>query len=258
MLKFEGHTLLSALALLSQLDDVAQNDPNWLYKSEERMNVMVSQIDILSVQLEVLDLRLSIKKLQSIKTAIKLHGSGNLQALSKVISSSLKELQERIQQELEDRNLFYVDAENTKYINDGEHSFSPGILDKFKDAVPDLSEAAKCLGMGRNTACVFHLMRSMESAIQEMGRLLNVTITGKNNRPLVWGVLIGNIDKKVKEIQEQDRRESWAAVVALLIYVKDCWRNPTMHPRQTYTKDEAREIFLAVRTFMGRLVRELS
>ena len=257
MMKFEGHALFSSLAFLSQWDDVAQNNPDWAYDNERSITVMIYKLDIMIEQFKVLDLRLSIRKAESIKFALSHRKSGSSHAMSRIFSSSLKELKERIEQELEDRSLFYVDEESMKYINEGEFLFGNDVINKFKNAVPDLSEAAKCLGMGRNTGCVFHLMRSMESAVHEMGCSLGVTTEDKSNKVLPWGILIANLDKKVAEFKDQNTRENWAAVAALLVHVKDCWRNPTMHPRQTYTHDEAREVFFAVRTFMKRLAREL-
>jgi hypothetical protein len=43
-----------------------------------------------------------------------------------------------------------------------------------------------------------------------------------------------------------------------LIAVKQAWRNPSMHIERRYSKEEAEEIFIAVRTFMRKLAAKLN
>jgi hypothetical protein len=41
----------------------------------------------------------------------------------------------------------------------------------------DISEAAQCLALNRPTACVFHLMRVMETGVQILGNRLGIQLT---------------------------------------------------------------------------------
>jgi len=47
--------------------------------------------------------------------------------------------------------------------------------------------------------------------------------------------------------------ELFDALYASLDAVKNPWRNPTMHPANKYTDDEAEHVFMAVRGFMMKL-----
>ena len=53
------------------------------------------------------------------------------------------------------------------------------------------------------------------------------------------------------------RRDKYAAVVAHLTNVKNAWRNRVMHPKDTYTEEEAERIFNNAKDFMTYLAAEL-
>jgi hypothetical protein len=44
-----------------------------------------------------------------------------------------------------------------------------------------------------------------------------------------------------------------AGISSNLYNVKIAWRNEVMHPKQTYTPDEGKMVFIAVRGFMSDL-----
>ena len=46
------------------------------------------------------------------------------------------------------------------------------------------------------------------------------------------------------------RKAKYGAVLAHLNSVRIAWRNEVMHPKQSYTREEAHTIFQAVRAFM--------
>ena len=48
-------------------------------------------------------------------------------------------------------------------------------------------------------------------------------------------------------------KDKWSEALTLLVHVKQAWRNPTMHPKRTYTQAEADDIFRATRSFMQNL-----
>ena len=45
----------------------------------------------------------------------------------------------------------------------------------------DIAEAGKCLGVGRPTASVFHLMRVMEIGVPRFGDVLGVKLADEKN-----------------------------------------------------------------------------
>ena len=58
-------------------------------------------------------------------------------------------------------------------------------------------------------------------------------------------------------MEKGDARDNWSQVHANLYHVKQAWRNDTMHPKATYTEEEAREVFDAMKAFMRHLATML-
>ncbi len=257
MLTIQGHALFHALNSLSTIDYIAKKDADWVYKDANQIAQVRRHLKALITQLEKLDIRLSIKKAQQLLVYLDLSEKYEPSLIASKISSGLEELRERIEQELEDRTLYYVSPQKASLVSDGAKAFGEKVIDKFPDAIADLSEAAQCLGLSRNTACVFHLMRAMECAIYAVGKKFSATIIDKHDKRLAWGVIISNINEKVEEILPREERDKWSSIVSLLYHVKECWRNSTMHPKQTYTGEEAEAVFSAVKTFMNRLAEEV-
>lgn len=116
----------------------------------------------------------------------------------------------------------------------------------------DISEAGKCFAVGRYTASVFHLMRAMESAVKALS-----TDLGVGNVEREWGKLLSDIHKMIEAMPKGAERNNWSQVHANLYHVKQAWRNETMHPKATYTEEEAREVFDAMKAFMRHLASML-
>jgi len=130
--------------------------------------------------------------------------------------------------------------------------FGHEVAKKFVGSNEDIEEAAKCLALGRGTACVFHLMRVMEYAVQRFAANVGAELPAdKKIIDMEWGPLIIAINKVVSPMPPGEKRERYASISAHLDSVGRGWRNPTMHPKQTYTSDEARVIWDAVKAFMN-------
>ncbi|HWN42015.1 MAG TPA: hypothetical protein VNW71_07310, partial [Thermoanaerobaculia bacterium] len=84
----------------------------------------------------------------------------------------MSDLQRSIERELRS-NLFLHVGENERRYYEGRHQFGEGVAAAFPSAVIDIEEAGKCYALSRYTACVFHLMRVMESALRVLASTLN-------------------------------------------------------------------------------------
>ena len=109
------------------------------------------------------------------------------------------------------------------------------------------------MGLGRYSACIFHLMRAMEIALRAVNICLgapSVLIGSEKN----WGTILKRMrdarDAKAKNWKEKD---IFAEIYALLDAVKDAWRNATMHVENKYNEEEAVHIFILVRGFMQKI-----
>jgi hypothetical protein len=132
--------------------------------------------------------------------------------------------------------------------------FGKDVVDKFPNTITDMFEAGNCYALGRNTACVFHLMRLMEAAAQSFGVKLGVTLAGE----LVWQKILDRLNPIIKGMDHKHPLTvQYAAIQAHLYNVKVAWRNEVMHPKATYDELEALDIFNHVRAFLAQLVNVL-
>jgi hypothetical protein len=146
-----------------------------------------------------------------------------------------------------------VDSSYVRFYED-PMCFGKEVFDSFPTANEDIEEAGKCLALGRATASVFHVMRALEIAAQVVASKIGATVTDGAGRGLPWGVIASNmkplIDAMPKGSEEQIK---WYRVQQNLEAVNRAWRVPTNHPKQTYTMEQANEIFEASKSFMREL-----
>jgi len=154
---------------------------------------------------------------------------------------------------LEQRKFYYIGPGLSRFYGQ-PILFGEAVAAKFKEARMDVEHAGNCLALGEPTACVFHLMRAMESVVRKLGERLKVTINPKDT----WGIILKNMDKGIEALPEKNKREKrkkeqWSECRANLWHVKQAWRDNSMHAKITYSDREAREILERVRSFMQHL-----
>lgn len=135
------------------------------------------------------------------------------------------------------------------FVNAVAGPFGDAVDDAFPDAVEDLQAAGKCIAFEQSTASVFHLMRAMECAVARLAFSIGVARTD-----VVWGNLLSSISTAIEVMPKGPRKDQWSESHTHLYHVKQAWRNSTMHPKKTHTKEEAEAIFSAVGSFMRHLV----
>ena len=93
-------------------------------------------------------------------------------------------------------------------------------------------------------------MRVMEIGVQKFGTKIGVNLTSQKN----WQNILDESNKAIKAMdQKATETKALAAAAAHLYNVKIGWRNEVMHPKQTYTADEARIVFGSVELFIRDL-----
>jgi hypothetical protein len=207
----------------------------------EVIEMFCNDLEELNGHLEKMECRVSIK--MSIRTQELMRVTGKFEGQ---VQHALKELRTRIVDELGDRILFSIDAENAKLLEESEPLFGPRVALRLPSTAEDISEAAQCLALNRPTVCVFHLMRVMETGVQILGNRLGVKLTADKN----WQNILDEANKAIKGLNQKDAiTKAYAGISSNLYNVKLAWRNEVMHPNQTYTPDEAKNVFHAVRNF---------
>jgi hypothetical protein len=133
------------------------------------------------------------------------------------------------------------------------------ILRKFESAIDDVNSACNCYGSGNFTAAVFHLMRVCEYGLVSLCRAVDVDPSTSS-----WEGLLKKI-KHTLDVNSSQKPSGWkhdeqfySEAAALLINVKNAWRNSVSHIRRTYTEDAARIIFNNVEALMLHLCTRLA
>jgi hypothetical protein len=200
---------------------------------------------------ERLGIRVAVSQLDRINEVVQGDGWNSLQALAELLRPLVRDLHLRVIDELGDRFFLSLPSENVAYYRQSEPLFGAEVEARLPQLSEDIAEAGKCLAVGRSTAAVFHLMRVMEIAVQKFGDKLGVPLAHEK----YWQVILDGINKAIRAMdQRAAQTKMYAAASAHLYNVKLAWRNEVMHPKQTYTDQEARKVFLSVDTFIRDLV----
>jgi hypothetical protein len=164
---------------------------------------------------------------------------------------TVPELQHRIRDEMEDNLFMFIPPERAALYNNPE-LFGKDVNAKFPSIQYDVTEAGNCYAAGRSTAVVFHLMRIMEVGVQQLGHKLGVALANEKN----WQNILDEVNKAIRALNQKDpATKEFAATSANLYSVKLAWRNEVMHPKDTYTLEEADNILRQVKIFMTQLAQ---
>jgi hypothetical protein len=158
-------------------------------------------------------------------------------------------LEKTITWELEDRLFMYINPDRAARYNQPE-LFGKEVNAKFSGIQFDLVEAGNCYATGRGTAVVFHLMRIMETGVQAFGAKLGVALADEKN----WQNILDEVNKAIKMLPPKDPATVKMSQASANLYaVKLAWRNEVMHPKYTYTLEEADNLIRQVKIFMEQL-----
>jgi hypothetical protein len=153
--------------------------------------------------------------------------------------------------EMEDKLFMFVPPDRAEAFNKPE-LLGKDVSTGFPQLQFDIVEAGNCYAAGRSTAVVFHLMRIMETGVQGFGGKLGVTFTNEKN----WQNILDEINKAIKALPPKDKTTVEMSQASANLYaVKLAWRNEVMHPKDTYTLEEADNLIRQVRLFMQQLAK---
>ena len=178
--------------------------------------------------------------------------SGVPAASTDVIVQGLGHLESRVRDGLESEFFLHLETRDVPLYVD-KPLFGSKVETKFPLAAEDIEEAGKCLALQRPTGCVFHLMRAMDVAVKRLAKRLGVKTVDKE-----WGKILSDLSGAIAAMPkvnkaDQKKRDAWALAYVNLYHVKQAWRNDTLQPKATYTREQAHEVFTATREFMIQL-----
>jgi len=172
----------------------------------------------------------------------------------------LRDLRERIVDELEAREFLFVPARLVLYYSEPEKGWGDAV-DHFPPAQFDIEESGKCLALGRHTACVMHLMRVLELGLNEVAATFGVSFAHSE-----WYTILNQLEGKIKDIgNDPNKPANWRAIqhfyadaIASFHVFRTAWRNYAMHAREKFGEEEAISIHDGVRRFTSTLSKGLT
>ena len=186
------------------------------------------------------------------------------------------ELRRRVEEDLEESVFYQVEPEQMRLcfarsrannltefsLKTAAEFFDAKVVASFPSAADDIAEACRCLAFGRNTACVFHLMRVLELGLTPLGAVFNVSLAHTN-----WAPAIDQIESGIRKMSSdpnwtaqpdwKDQQEFYSQAASHFRILKDAWRNYTAHARGKYDDREASDIVVGIRSFMEKLATRL-
>lgn len=253
MTEFNAHAFVTTCASLAACEEIIGKVESAANVSvpAEMGGILITYLDEIGRECTTMALQRSIEHNQRITAALK--GGCTFGRLRQLY----EELRNRISDEIKCRMyLAMSEEEAAQYKN--PYPFGIEVEDKFPRASEDIHEAAKCIATGRSTACVFHLMRVMEMSVQQIAKRLGILAT----RDKTWQKILDELNAPINALPQKTRaqkekKKRYAQAHAYLFTVKLAWRNEVMHPKATYTEEEARNVMDTVRAFVRYLVCEL-
>ncbi|MGB2889594.1 MAG: hypothetical protein WBC04_18010 [Candidatus Acidiferrales bacterium] len=202
---------------------------------------------------EKVDLPITLAQLKRIRESLGDRGVSN-----DSVRQQLHELANRMWDELDSHIFYQIESSKSRYYEKPNELWGEGVSKAFPSAIPELTDAAKCYGLERNTACVFHLMRALEVGLSCMAKPFGVSTDHTN-----WQNIIEQIESKVRELSKtkpknwKEDQEFYSQAASYFMIVKDAWRNYTAHRRGRYEAEEAERIMENVCGFMQKLATRL-
>lgn len=214
------------------------------------IKVLNESLEQMAEQCKALNLQLSLKKIRAAQE--------NIEKLS---SDDIEVISERVYDELQNTLFIHIDHDRARFFNLGDASFGEDVVIACPTAAFEIDEAAKCLALSRPTACVFHLMRTMEIGIKAVAKCLSVpdpTKPSNNN----WGQILQKIKaatdaKTAANSWQNEDKQFFEEIHATLNTVRSAWRNTTMHVENKYSYEEAENIFATVKFYMQTISKRM-
>jgi hypothetical protein len=154
------------------------------------------------------------------------------------IQEAAKEFETVLRNECQVMDTYFISKKGTYSTVDLVERASFQIPESIRPRVPELTrkdfdQAGKCFAFDVPTAAAFHLLRGTEAVIRDY---YDLKVPGsKKAIPKMrnWGTYI-------RLLQRSNAPDS---VTSFLTHVKDQYRNPVMHPEESYTEERVQVLF---------------
>ena len=259
---FNAHTFASHVANLSAFSDVAEQYGERPLDEASKTNLL-THLRAISEDCSDVGLPVSIMAANGLIDTL---GRGEITS-HRELAEPLRDVMKTMARELAVPRFFHISTAKIQY---NEPNLFDSKVDSLADAIRsnvstsfptasfDIAEAGKCLALGRNTACVFHLMRVVEIGLKALGRELEAPIEGIDSWEDILRKLRDALKLRLFDKRPDPSKQYFDSLIGYLYAIKTAWRNPTMHIGAKYDEEEAAGIFNAVKIFMRTAAEKLN
>src|ERR1017187_10324303 len=156
------------------------------------------------------------------------------------VREAAKEFETVLRTECQAMDTYFVSKKGTYSTQDLVANAHYHVLEPTRSRLPDLTksdfdQAGKCIAFDVPTAAAFHLLRGTEAVIRDYYELVVPGAKQADPKMRNWGTYL-------RLLRNHDAN---AEILALLTLLKNVYRNPVIHPEETYT-DERVQVLLGL------------
>jgi hypothetical protein len=247
MLRFYAQSFVSATSTISQLAHILRRGEGF---SDTHLQELGGALGELHREVEKVDLPMTKRHLQGMKEAILNRNFGNYHT----ISQQLEELMSRLWDELDMKVFYQIEPAKVRFYQEPEALAGDQVVKAFPSAAAELLEASRCFGVGQYTASVFHAMRGLEPALASMAAVFGISVERQN-----WQNIVEQIESTLRDLPK-NRPPNWkqdlhfySKAASHFMFLKDAWRNYTMHLHEKYEENVALRLLDNVSSFLKEL-----
>lgn len=145
-----------------------------------------------------------------------------------------------------------------------EDSFGDGVKQAFPSAQSDITEGGVCLGLGRHSACVFHMTRAAERAVRALARAASTDAALRGGDE--WSGWLAIVEKRLSDISrwsaghaKQNAQTFFERGLADARVLSDAVRRLTaLGPTHPFDEQEASAIYQRTKALLVRLSERIS
>ncbi len=191
------------------------------------------------------------------------------------VPNELGHILDSVLDELYEREFYRLDRDRAAYFNKSQ-LWGDAVDAAFPSARFDIQESGNCLATNRETAAVFHLMRTVEWGLRALCvslgfRKLRIRFKRSGRTSYVpieyleWEKILDQlndlVDAKLIKMRKgpgkQKLQEFYYPALQDIRAIRDAWRNHVMHTRAQYTKEDSTAIYSHVKRLMMGLASEV-
>lgn len=262
MHRFYAARVIDSLQIMHEFEPIIRENRNEPGIGPSTLKIFTQMLDAAIESFAAIELQMTEKSAQEAKRYIRKTKEAN-----EHFEQLLADTRRRCRDELELKLIFCLASETARYFpKDDEPLFGQDVHEKFrKRGQPEISEAGKCLALDRPTACVFHLMRAVEVAIEAVRACLQMPPPTRDQHK-AWGAVLASIRTELDQRENLAYRNQWSSTEdrklfeglhMSLVAIKDGCRDDTMHVESTYPVAEAEHLFALSKGFMRKVASRL-